>query len=86
VRLGDLPTLTTAAARRGFAGLLTRVAYHNERVVLTRFGYSVAAVVPIGDLRRLLELEAQCARTAQQGGRPSVGHAVAARLEAELGL
>ena len=43
-------TMTTAKARDHFADLLNRTAYGKERVVLTRHGKPVVAVVPVEDL------------------------------------
>jgi prevent-host-death family protein len=46
-------TLTTAAARRKFSELVSRVWYTKQRVALTRYGQPLVAVVPIEDLARL---------------------------------
>ena len=50
-----METLTTAQARDHFADLLNRTSYAKERVVLTRHGKRIAAMVPLEDLE-LLEL------------------------------
>jgi prevent-host-death family protein len=44
-------------ARESFSTTVNRVAFGGERVVLTRHGRRVAAVVPIGDLELLEQLE-----------------------------
>jgi prevent-host-death family protein len=44
-------------ARESFSTTVNRVAYAGERVVLTRHGKRVAAVVPIEDLELLERLE-----------------------------
>ena len=46
-------------ARQELADLLNRVAYRQERVVLTRYGRPLAAVVPMADVELLERLEAQ---------------------------
>jgi prevent-host-death family protein len=43
--------ITAAEARRQWADLLNRVAYGGERVVVTRHGKQLAALVPVDDLR-----------------------------------
>jgi antitoxin (DNA-binding transcriptional repressor) of toxin-antitoxin stability system len=44
-------------AREEFADAINRAAFGNERVVLRRRGRAIAAVVPIGDLRLLEDLD-----------------------------
>jgi prevent-host-death family protein len=50
-------TLSTGAARDKFAEVLNRAAFGKERVVLTRRGKPLVAVVPIEDVELLEELE-----------------------------
>jgi prevent-host-death family protein len=50
-------TLTTTRAREAFSEILNRAAYGKERVVLTRRGKKLAAVIPVEDLALLEELE-----------------------------
>jgi len=50
-------TISTTAARDRFADILNRAAYGKERVVLTRRGRPLVAVVPIEDVERLEALE-----------------------------
>ncbi|MGO9093170.1 MAG: type II toxin-antitoxin system Phd/YefM family antitoxin [bacterium] len=52
-----MSTLSTVQARGNFSDLVNRSAYGKERVVLTRRGKGVAAVVPIEDLRLLEAME-----------------------------
>jgi len=49
--------VTTVDARRDFSDLLNRVAYGHERMVLTRRGKRLVAVVPVEDLELLESLE-----------------------------
>jgi prevent-host-death family protein len=48
--------VTTVEARSQFSEILNRAAYGRERVVLTRRGKPIAAVVSIDDLRALERL------------------------------
>jgi prevent-host-death family protein len=50
-------TISTAKARDSFSSVVSRAANRKERVVLTRRGRSLAAVVPIEDLELLREIE-----------------------------
>lgn len=52
-----MATLSTVEARERFADLINRAAYGKERVVLTRRGQELVAVVPIEDLQLLEEIE-----------------------------
>lgn len=49
--------VTTSEAREGFSEIISRAAYGKERVVLTRHGKKLAAVVPVEDLEALEALE-----------------------------
>ena len=49
--------MTTVKARGNFSEVINRVAYGKERIVVTRRGKKLAAVVPIEDLTQLEELE-----------------------------
>ncbi len=48
---------STAGARSRFADIVNEAAYGKERIVLTRRGKDVAAVIPMSDLELLYELE-----------------------------
>ena len=50
-------TISTVKARGNFSDLVNRSAYGKERIVLTRRGKGIVAVVPIDDLELLEELE-----------------------------
>jgi prevent-host-death family protein len=50
-------TVTTVKARESFSEVINRSAYGKERIVLTRRGKKVAAVVPVEDLNLLEALE-----------------------------
>lgn len=52
-----MDTLSTAEARDQFSDVINRAAYGKERVVLTRRGKALVAVVPIEDLELLRDLE-----------------------------
>jgi len=68
-----MQTLDATTARDEFADLLNRAAYGKERVILTRRGRELAAVVPIEDVRLLEELEA---RLELQDARAALAEAV----------
>lgn len=50
-------TITTAAARDSFSEVVNRAAFGKERVVLTRHGKPLAAIVPIEDVEALEAIE-----------------------------
>jgi prevent-host-death family protein len=50
-------TISTVKAREQLSTVINRAAFGKERVVLTRRGKEVAAVVPIEDMKLLEELE-----------------------------
>jgi prevent-host-death family protein len=49
--------ITTTAAREAFSEIVSRAAFGKERVVLTRHGKGLVAVVPVEDLEALEALE-----------------------------
>ena len=49
--------MTTVKARNNFSEVVNRVAYGKERIVVTRRGKGLAAVVPIEDLADLEKIE-----------------------------
>ncbi|MEM7416633.1 MAG: type II toxin-antitoxin system Phd/YefM family antitoxin [Gemmatimonadota bacterium] len=55
--------VTTAEARKNLADLLNRVAYSRERVVVTRHGREIAAIVPVEDLNLLDRLRDALSRS-----------------------
>ncbi|MBS0349895.1 MAG: type II toxin-antitoxin system Phd/YefM family antitoxin [Proteobacteria bacterium] len=48
-----MKTITTVAARENFAELINQASYGGRRVILTRRGKPVAALVSLKDLRIL---------------------------------
>jgi prevent-host-death family protein len=50
-------SMPTSRARLDFGDLLNRAAYGKERIVLTRRGRALVAVIPLEDLERLRALE-----------------------------
>jgi len=52
-----MTVISTVKARENFSDLVNRSAYGKERVVLTRRGKGVVAVVPIEDLKLLEAME-----------------------------
>jgi prevent-host-death family protein len=52
-----MTTITTVEAREHFSDMLNRTAYGKERIVVTRRGRELAAILPVEDLRLLEELE-----------------------------
>lgn len=76
-----MPPIPTTEARDRFSELLNRAAFGKERVVLTRRGKQLVALVPIEDLAILESLEdaADAAEIAartqawEEAGRPVVG-------------
>ena len=48
--------ISAAEARKNLSEILNRVAYSKERVVLTRHGNQIAAIVPLEDLDLLKQL------------------------------
>lgn len=84
-----MTTLSATEAQKRFSELLSRVASGKERIVLTRAGEELVAVVPLEDLalvealedRADLEEAREALREAQEKGTVSL-----ADLKAELGL
>lgn len=46
-------TMTTVEARENFSDLINKAAYGQQRVILTRRGKALAAVIPLDDLSNL---------------------------------
>lgn len=84
-----MTTLSTTEAQEKFSELLRRVAAEKERIVLTRAGEELVAVVPIEDLALMEALEDRAdledAREALREAREK-GTISLADLKAELGL
>ena len=71
-----MSSVSTAKARNNFSDIVNRAGYGKERVILTRRGKPVAAVVPIEDVEFLEALEDQAdleaARKALAEGGPAI--------------
>ena len=52
-----MSAITTVKARNDFSTLINRAAFGKERIVLTRRGKEIVAVIPIEDMKRLEEIE-----------------------------
>lgn len=50
-----IQTVTTVEARDKFSRLVNRVAFGNEKLVITRHGIKLAALIPFQDYVSLLE-------------------------------
>ena len=82
---------TTAEAREKFSAFIKKAAEDKERIVLTRRGKDLVALVPIEDVRFLEDLEDRLdleeARTAlEEAGSDSEKPIPWENLKAELGL
>jgi prevent-host-death family protein len=77
-------TMTTVEAREHFSDLINRAAYGKARVVLTRRGKALVAVVPVEDVALLQKLEdhldVEAAREALKEPGSEPWEAVKARL------
>jgi len=51
--------LTSKEAARNFSALVSRAAFGGERIVLTRHGRPIAAVVSVADLEKLTQADAR---------------------------
>jgi prevent-host-death family protein len=60
--MSGVSAVTVADARSGLAELLNRVAYGKERLVITRHGREIAAIVPVEDLQVATRLRKFVAR------------------------
>jgi prevent-host-death family protein len=49
--------MSTVEARENFSELINQAAYGNKRIVLTRRGKPLVAVISVEELNRLTELE-----------------------------
>ena len=52
-------SLTTIDAKEQFIDLVNRVAHNKERIILTRRGKDIAAIIPIEDLNLLCESQSK---------------------------
>ncbi|MCC2666159.1 MAG: hypothetical protein K0R24_70 [Gammaproteobacteria bacterium] len=52
-----ITVLNTADAKEQFTDLINRVVHSKQRVILTRRGKEIAAIIPVGDLALLQEIQ-----------------------------
>jgi prevent-host-death family protein len=55
--MGTMTEISTAEARDQFSEIVNKAAYGKERMIVTRRGKALAALIPIEDLRILEEME-----------------------------
>lgn len=81
--------VSVSEARETFAELVNRAAYGNERVLVTRRGRAVAAIVPIEDVELLDRIEDELDLEAARDALADPENAVPIpweKVKAELGL
>jgi prevent-host-death family protein len=79
--------VSIAKVRNNLADALNRAAYAGERVILERRGKPVAALVSMGDLELLEQLENEADLKAVRKARKEGGKPIPlAQIEAELGI
>ena len=64
--------ISAAQARDRFADLLNRAAYGQERIILTRRGKPIAALVPVEDVEWLEDIENESDLKAVQEARKEI--------------
>ena len=78
--------VSTVEARDQLSTIINRAAFGKERVVLTRRGKELAAVVPIEDVKLLEELEDRLDLEAAREALKEEGTIPWEQVKAELGL
>ncbi len=78
--------VSTVEARDKLSTIINRAAFGKERVVLTRRGKELAAVVPIEDVKLLEELEDRLDLEAAREALKEEGSIPWEKVKAELGL
>ena len=78
--------MSVTKARSEFAEIVNRVAYGHERIVITRRGKNVVALVPAEDLDLLEELEDRMDIEAAEKALKEGGTIPWEKVRAELGL
>lgn len=76
----------TVKARDEFSDVINRAAYGKERVVLTRRGKELAAVVPIEDVKFLQDLEDRIDLESARDALKEPGTVAWKQLKKELGF
>ncbi len=87
--MAGVTAVSVADARGDLASLLNRVAFGKERLVITRHGREVAAIVPVEDLRLFARIRRLVTRkgVARALSELDAGHAAAwDDLRRELGI
>jgi prevent-host-death family protein len=78
--------ITAVDARQQFADIINRSTYAKERIVITRRGKDLVAVVPIEDLKLLEEIEDRIDLEAARKALKESGSVPWEKVKAELGL
>jgi antitoxin Phd len=78
--------VTTVNARQQFSDIVNRTAYGKERIVLTRRGKEVVALVSIEDLNLLEELEDRLDIEAARKALKEPGSVPWAKVKKDMGL
>ena len=78
--------VTTVDARQQFSDIVNRSAYGKERIILTRRGKDVVAMVPIEDLSLLEDLEDRMDIEAARKALKEPGSVSWEKVKKELGL
>ncbi len=81
-----MTTITTVKARAKFSDVVTKAAFEKERIVLTRNGKELVAVVPIEDVLLLEELENRADVRAARKALKEKGSIPWEKVKADLGL
>ncbi len=78
--------VTTVDARQQFSDIVNRTAYGKERIVLTRRGKDVVALIPMEDLTLLEELEDRLDIEAARKALKEPGSVPWEKVKKDLGL
>jgi prevent-host-death family protein len=79
--------VSVSQARESFAELVNQAAYREERVIITRRGRAIAAIVPIEDVAYLERLEDQYDLKVAEEARADGGETIAwEEIKEEFGL
>lgn len=78
--------ISTVTARKQFAEVINRSAYGKERVILTRRGKDIVALVPIEDMKLLNEMEDRLDLEAAWKALRERGTIPWKKIKADLGL
>jgi antitoxin (DNA-binding transcriptional repressor) of toxin-antitoxin stability system len=82
----DMTRLPATAVRDTFSDTLNRVAFKGERIVLERHGKAVAALVSVGDLEPLEDLEDRLDVAAVRAAREEPGIVAYEEIRRKAGL